>query len=123
MELFVATELHANPTKPYEIAATRMTDDTCNINLTLIPPVNAHAELIGSENNTRRIKIDIDATSFPHIISNGESNVVKSAEKVWFSFSKVTEDAEKAGTSRIIRVIFALKNRAKIFRPLADATE
>jgi hypothetical protein len=48
---------------------------------------------------------------------------VKSAEKVWFSFSKVTEDAEKAGTSRIIRVIFALKNRAKIFRPLADATE
>ena len=89
----------------------------------LIPPVSAHVDDIGSENKTRKTSIEIDAISLPHIISRGESRVVKREAKVLFSRSKVMEEAENAGTNRINNVRLVLKNNAKRFRPLADATE
>ncbi len=105
------------------MAVIRTTDVTLNINVKLIPPVNAQTDAIGSEKITRKTSMDIDAASLPNIISNGDISVVKRLVNVLFSFSKVIDVAENAGTSRRISVRFIEKKRANIFFALFDATE
>ncbi len=122
-ELFVQRELQASPNIPYETEVKRMTDVTLIIKAILIPPVKAQTEDIGTEKITRRMSMDMDAESLPHIISNDDKRVVNRLANVLFSFSKVIDDAENAGTSRINKVRLILKNRANIFFPLAEATE
>lgn len=64
------------------MAVTRRIIVTFIIKVILIPPVKAQAEEIGKENNTSSIKIEIEAMSFPIIISKGDKRVVNRLEKV-----------------------------------------
>jgi hypothetical protein len=94
-----------------------------NVNDGLIPPVNEQTDAIGNENKARKTNTAIEAASFPHIISKGESNVMKRPANVLFSLSEGIAVAVKAGTRRINNVKFTLKKRVKILLPLSDATE
>lgn len=89
----------------------------------LIPPVKEHVAEIGIENNTRHTRMEIEAINLPHMISIGESKVVNKLENVLFSRSKVIEEAENAGTSRINKVRLVLKKIENKVLPLAEAME